>query len=110
MFISSLYDEETIWRNYEHEIKQRAFKRGWQEGIAQGRAIAQCAEEGIGISEDVKRGIETGVEQGIEAGIQAAVEGLKFVKVKHYDAVQALMVGFHLSYSDATEKVDQYWE
>ena len=84
-----LYNEEVISRNYEHEIRQDAHKKGREQGREEGR--------------------EEGELSGIEKGIQAMVEVLKSVSLSKESITNTIAAKFGLQPQIAAEKVARYW-
>ena len=79
--MTNLFDDETIMRNHDYQIEQKAE----QAGVAKG------------------------MEQGIERGIRAMVEALQAVSQSRDAVIQTVADKFGLQTQVAADKVAQYW-
>ena len=79
--MTNLFDDETIMRNHDYQIEQKAE----QAGVAKG------------------------MEQGIERGIRAMVEALQAVSQSRDAVIQTVADKFGLQTQIAADKVAQYW-
>ena len=83
--MTNLFDDETIMRNHDYQLEQKAKQAG------------------------ITKGIKQGMEQGIEQGIRAMVEALQAVSQSRDAVIQTVADKFGLSAQAAEDKVSRHW-